>query len=57
MLSSAYAWGRAVVRSLKSLPLRDDRICPWWLAYTFDNPLRRFLHDPATLLSPMSAKR
>jgi len=51
MLSSAYAWGRAVVRSLKSLPLRDDRICPWWLAYTFDNPLRRFLHDPATLLS------
>ena len=51
MLFSAYARGGAVVRSLKILLLRDDRICPWRLAYTFDNPLRRFLHDPATLLS------
>lgn len=24
--------------------------CPWWLAYTFDNPLRRFIHDPASIL-------
>ena len=23
-----------------------ERTCPWWLAYTFDNPLRRWLHDP-----------
>jgi ubiquinone/menaquinone biosynthesis C-methylase UbiE len=30
----------------------DDRVCPWWLAYTFDNPFRRFLHDPEKLLSP-----
>jgi len=22
------------------------RVCPWWLAYTFDNPLRRLLHPP-----------
>ncbi len=29
-----------------------DRVCPWWLAYSFDNPLRRFLHDPRTLLGP-----
>jgi ubiquinone/menaquinone biosynthesis C-methylase UbiE len=40
------------MRSLRSLLLRDDHVCPWWLAYTFDNPLRRFLHDPAALLSP-----
>jgi ubiquinone/menaquinone biosynthesis C-methylase UbiE len=26
-------------------------VCPWWLAYTFDNPLRRFIHDPRRLLS------
>jgi len=52
MLFSVHARGRAVVRSLKSLLLREDRICPWWFAYTFDNPLRRFLHDPAKLLSP-----
>jgi len=56
MLFFAYARGRAVVRSLKILLLRDDRICPWRLVYIFDNPLRRFLRDPATLLSPMSAK-
>jgi ubiquinone/menaquinone biosynthesis C-methylase UbiE len=37
---------------LRSLLLRDDHVCPWWLAHTFDNPLRRFLHDPAALLSP-----
>lgn len=27
-------------------------ICPWWLTYTFDNPLRRFLHDPHAILRP-----
>lgn len=32
--------------------MRQDKVCPWWLAYTFDNPLRRFLHDPAALLGP-----
>jgi 2-polyprenyl-3-methyl-5-hydroxy-6-metoxy-1,4-benzoquinol methylase len=32
--------------------LRGDHVCPWWLAYTFDNPLRKFLHDPAALLAP-----
>ena len=26
--------------------LRNEHTCPWWLAYTFDNPLRRMLHDP-----------
>ncbi len=23
-----------------------SRVCPWWLSWTFDNPLRRFLHPP-----------
>lgn len=31
---------------------REHRVCPWWLAYTFDNPLRRFAHDPEKLLGP-----
>jgi ubiquinone/menaquinone biosynthesis C-methylase UbiE len=52
MLFSAYARGRSVVRSFKNVLLRKDRVCPWWLAYTFDNPLRRFLHDPTALLAP-----
>ncbi len=23
-----------------------DHVCPWWLAYSFDNPIRRLLHNP-----------
>lgn len=28
-----------------------QHVCPWWLAYAFDNPLRRFLHDPERILA------
>ena len=24
--------------------------CPWWLLFTFDNPLRRLVHDPGEIL-------
>jgi ubiquinone/menaquinone biosynthesis C-methylase UbiE len=27
-------------------------VCPWWLCYSFDNPLRRLFHDPNRLLNP-----
>lgn len=27
-------------------------ICPWWLAYTFDNPLRKFFHQPDQIFAP-----
>jgi ubiquinone/menaquinone biosynthesis C-methylase UbiE len=27
-------------------------VCPWWLAYTFDNPLRRLFHKPERMLGP-----
>ncbi len=30
--------------------VRKDHICPWWLCFTFDNPLRRLIHDPETIL-------
>ena len=26
--------------------------CPWWLLFTFDNPLRRLIHDPEKILAP-----
>jgi ubiquinone/menaquinone biosynthesis C-methylase UbiE len=32
--------------------MTDKHICPWWLAYTFDNPLRRYFHDPQVILMP-----
>jgi ubiquinone/menaquinone biosynthesis C-methylase UbiE len=31
-------------------------VCPWWLAYSFDNPLRRMLHDPERLLAPFVSR-
>ena len=24
--------------------------CTWWIAYTFDNPLRRLIHKPQKIL-------
>jgi ubiquinone/menaquinone biosynthesis C-methylase UbiE len=30
--------------------LTGDHVCPWWLCYTFDNPLRRLVHDPEKIL-------
>jgi ubiquinone/menaquinone biosynthesis C-methylase UbiE len=30
---------------------RDNpHTCPWWFAYTFDNPLRRLVHNPRRML-------
>ncbi len=27
-------------------------VCPWWLAYAFDNPLRRLFHRPEEIFAP-----
>lgn len=26
--------------------------CPWWLIFTFDNPLRKLIHNPEKILEP-----
>jgi tRNA/tmRNA/rRNA uracil-C5-methylase (TrmA/RlmC/RlmD family) len=26
-----------------------EHVCLWWLAYLFDNPLRRLVHNPRSL--------
>ncbi|MGM0665642.1 MAG: class I SAM-dependent methyltransferase [Thermodesulfobacteriota bacterium] len=31
---------------------RIGRVCPWWLGYTFDNPIRRMIHPPEKILGP-----
>ena len=31
--------------------MSDHHVCPWWLAYTFDNPLRRLIHNPRKIFS------
>lgn len=30
----------------------NDHVCPWWFAFTFDNPLRKIIHNPQKILSP-----
>jgi ubiquinone/menaquinone biosynthesis C-methylase UbiE len=27
-------------------------LCPWWLTWTFDNPVRRLIHDPQRIVGP-----
>ncbi len=29
---------------------RDEHICPWWMAWTFDNPLRKWFQNPESIL-------
>ena len=28
------------------LPSQNHHVCPWWFAYTFDNPVRKLFHKP-----------
>jgi len=37
-------------RFFDKLLSRDEKVCPWWMAWTFDNPLRKWLHDPRLVL-------
>jgi ubiquinone/menaquinone biosynthesis C-methylase UbiE len=30
--------------------LTGDHVCPWWLCYTFDNPVRKLVHNPEKML-------
>ncbi|MBS3808804.1 MAG: class I SAM-dependent methyltransferase, partial [Desulfobacterales bacterium] len=29
----------------------NTHVCPWWMAYTFDNPIRRMIHPPEKILA------
>ncbi len=37
-------------RFIDKLFSRDEHVCPWWMAWTFDNPLRKWLHDSKKIL-------
>ena len=36
----------------QKLLLTEPHLCPWWLAYTFDNPFRRLFHKPEKIFEP-----
>jgi ubiquinone/menaquinone biosynthesis C-methylase UbiE len=38
------------MKYLRKLFLVDRHVCPWWLAYFFDNPVRRIIHPPESVL-------
>ena len=38
--------------TLKRKLLREERLCPWWLTYSFDHRFRRLLHNPQQILQP-----
>ncbi len=40
------------MKIFRNLIFREDRVCPWWLAWTFDNPLRRLVHKPEEIFGP-----
>lgn len=37
-------------------PRREEGSYPWWLAYSFDNPLRRLVHDAEQMFAPYVRK-
>lgn len=39
------------VSYLRRILFLGPHTCPWWLGYTFDNPVRRLFHDPYEILS------
>jgi ubiquinone/menaquinone biosynthesis C-methylase UbiE len=38
----------SVIKKLKD----NTHVCPWWLCFTFDNPIRKIIHDPVKILDP-----
>lgn len=39
-----------MAKIIDKLLSRDEHVCPWWMAWTFDNPLRKLLQDPERIL-------
>ena len=35
-----------------NLFFHQKHTCPWWLCFTFDNPIRRLVHNPEEILRP-----
>lgn len=39
-----------MIKTIKKFFLFDTHICPWWLCYPFDNPIRKLLHKPEAVI-------
>ena len=38
------------MRIIEKIFSRDEIVCPWWLCFTFDNPLRGLIQNPYRIL-------
>jgi 2-polyprenyl-3-methyl-5-hydroxy-6-metoxy-1,4-benzoquinol methylase len=52
MPEEKYSKGKSPLRRALFL---GPHTCPWWFGYSFDNPLRRFVHDPVAILGEFVA--
>jgi SAM-dependent methyltransferase len=52
----AQSLSEVIMKNIINLMLNKDHTCPWWLCFTFDNPLRKLIHNPIKLLNPFIAK-
>ena len=41
---------------LKKLLFHNERVCPWWCCFTFDNFLRKLIHHSKEILRPYVAE-
>lgn len=41
--------------NIKKYLQTGEHTCPWWLCFTFDNPVRRLLHNPEKILGGLIA--
>jgi ubiquinone/menaquinone biosynthesis C-methylase UbiE len=41
-----------MLKNIKKLLLFDKHTCPWWLAYTWDNRIRKLFHNTDIILKP-----
>ncbi|MCB2194057.1 MAG: class I SAM-dependent methyltransferase [Deltaproteobacteria bacterium] len=32
--------------------MAHEHVCPWWITWTFDNPVRRLFHNPEKMFGP-----
>jgi SAM-dependent methyltransferase len=42
---------RRIIRATEAL-VTKHKVCPWWIGYLLACPFRKFLQDPASILSP-----
>lgn len=55
MAKQAQKTGKSTNR-LRRLLLLGPHTCPWWFGWTFDNPLRRRVHDAEAMLQPFVSR-